>query len=227
MDIPNQRLSYALAVSILLHLVLLMIKLDQPAQSGAPGMGALSVYLSTNPIPAQSPETRQEIEFLPDIRVIWSANAEKKEATQAVLPGGAGGNLSVKGGRVDFNDSPSYIGQYPEFPLPSNDLSIPYLPPVLPWEISPHYPDAAFTAKIKGYVRLEILIDEIGKVLSVRVAESQPPGVFDDTAWKAFHKARFQPAYEYGWPVPSKISVKVIFDPEDQRKPRPQPTALK
>lgn len=227
MDIANKRLSCALAVSALLHLALMMTVLDRFAVIGTPGMGTLSVYLATAPSPVQSPQARPSVDILPDILVAWSPDSEKSTATRPASPGGNGGNLPVTAGKIDFNDSPSYIGQYPELPLPSNDLTIPYLPPVLPWEISPHYPDAAFAARTKGYVRLELLIDRIGEVVSARIVESQPPGVFDDSAWQSFHNARFEPAYEYGRPVASKASVKMVFDPDDKHNPKPRPTALK
>lgn len=227
MDIANKRLSCAIAVSALLHLALVMISLERFAADGTPGTGTLSVYLVTAPNPARSPHARPSMDILPDVLVSWSPDSEKSAATHPASPGGDGGNRPVTDEKIDFNDSPSYIGQYPQLPLPSNDLTIPYLPPVLPWEISPHYPDAAFAARTKGHVRLELLIDSLGEVVSARVVESQPPGVFDDSAWQAFHKARFEPAYEYGRPVASKASVKVIFDPDDEHKPRPRPTALK
>ncbi|OGS92432.1 MAG: hypothetical protein A2Z95_08265 [Gallionellales bacterium GWA2_60_18] len=227
MDIANKRLSCALAVSALLHLALAMIGLQRFAAIGTPGNGTLTVHLASASTPAQSPHARPSIDILPDVRATWSPDSEQGEATRPASPGGSGGNDRGTVEKVDFNDSPSYIGQYPDLPLPSNDLTIPYLPPVLPWEISPHYPDAAFAARTKGYVRLELLIDQIGEVVSARVMELQPPGVFDDSAWQSFHKARFEPAYEYGRPVASQVSVKVIFDPDDEHKPRPRATALK
>jgi TonB family protein len=227
MNIANKRLSWALAASALLHLALIMTDLGRPAAVGTPGRGTLSVHLTTASTPAQSPSTRPDIDILPDVRVTWSPNSNKNKATRPPPPGGTGGNQRDTTEKISFNDNPSHIGQYHDLPLPSDDLSIPYLPPVLPWEISPHYPDAAFAARTKGYVRLELLIDRIGEVVSARVMESQPPGVFDDAAWQAFHKARFQPAYEYGQPVASQASVKVVFDPDDEHKPRPRPTAMK
>lgn len=227
MNPENKRLSFALAVSVFVHLMLLWANTNR--QIGAPiqGVDVLLVRLAPASLAAQSSTTRPDIDVLPDFYATpFHAAKVRVPSPQAGVKGNKG-TPGVPSQRTDFNDSPSYVGQYPDLPLPAEDFTLPYLPPALPWEISPHYPDSAFARKIKGYVRLELLIDEIGAVLSARVVESNPPGVFDEAAWQAFHTVRFQPAYEYGWPVPAKVSVKVIFDPEDRRKPRPPPTALK
>jgi protein TonB len=55
----------------------------------------------------------------------------------------------------------------------------------------PKYPREA--RGVSGWVRLECLVSPKGRIRSVRVVESQPPGVFDEAAVDAMKAARFKP----------------------------------
>lgn len=76
----------------------------------------------------------------------------------------------------------------------------------------PVYPAEAGSAS--GEVTLLVMVDDDGTVHAVSVAESQPPGVFDGAATRAFDGLRFQPAMKDGRAVRSRILVRVSFSPE-------------
>ena len=58
---------------------------------------------------------------------------------------------------------------------------------------SPAYPFAALTRGIEGSVLLEYSVDHRGRVVSPRVLEASPPGVFERAALHALSRWRYQP----------------------------------
>jgi protein TonB len=60
-----------------------------------------------------------------------------------------------------------------------------------------------------GRVSLLLLIDEAGRVSGVTVVDSEPEGVFDDAAVRAYSLAAFSPARKDGRAVRSRILVAV------------------
>jgi protein TonB len=59
---------------------------------------------------------------------------------------------------------------------------------------SPVYPKGAQKRGIEGWVLLEFTVDEHGDVISPRIIESSPPGVFDSAALKALTEWKYTPA---------------------------------
>jgi protein TonB len=74
------------------------------------------------------------------------------------------------------------------------------------------YPKKARAAGIKGYVTLNLLINEQGSVETVTVLESQPQGVFDEVALNGIRGWKFQPARYQGKNVKVWAKQKVRFD---------------
>ncbi len=74
------------------------------------------------------------------------------------------------------------------------------------------YPPRAKASGITGYVLLSVLIGPTGQVEKVRVLESQPAGVFDDTAVAGVQTWKFEPASYKGENVRVWAKQRVRFD---------------
>lgn len=79
-------------------------------------------------------------------------------------------------------------------------------------EIVPDYPVDADRQQVSGKVRLLLKLEADGHVSDIEVVRSDPPGVFDDSAIKAFRDARFTPALKNGRPVRALVLIEVTFD---------------
>ena len=75
------------------------------------------------------------------------------------------------------------------------------------------YPQLAYQNRIRGRVALRILINERGEIDDISVVESEPRGVFDDTALGATKMLAFSPAIRDGRPVKSEKTIEIVFDP--------------
>ncbi|HUO43973.1 MAG TPA: TonB family protein [Burkholderiales bacterium] len=88
--------------------------------------------------------------------------------------------------------------------------------------IKPAYPAAALAARVNGVVTLLLLIDEFGVVNEVDVVNADPPGYFEDAAPQAFRGARFAPAQRHGYPVKSRVLIKLNYDYEAEQHAQQQ-----
>lgn len=77
--------------------------------------------------------------------------------------------------------------------------------------IQPIYPEPATASDIQGWVVLRIKLDETGKIVSVKVADASPAGVFDQSALDAFKQGKFAPAQKLGRAVKSLVEIKIWF----------------
>ena len=66
----------------------------------------------------------------------------------------------------------------------------------------PVYPPRAKAGGVEGYVVLEYRVALSGQVLDLVVLESQPRGVFDESALAAVRTWRYRPAVRDGQDVP-------------------------
>jgi len=74
------------------------------------------------------------------------------------------------------------------------------------------YPAQAAKEGIKGYVIINILIGKDGSVELAKVLESQPSGIFDETALNGIRGWRFSPAQYKGKPVKMWAKQKISFN---------------
>jgi periplasmic protein TonB len=74
------------------------------------------------------------------------------------------------------------------------------------------YPPRAKATGVTGYVLLSVLIGPTGQVERVKVLESQPAGVFDDTAVAGVQGWKFEPASYKGENVRVWAKQRVRFD---------------
>lgn len=78
--------------------------------------------------------------------------------------------------------------------------------------ISPEYPAEAARQRQSGTVRLQLKLEADGRVVDASVVDATPPGVFEDSALRAFRAARFAPARKDGRPVRALILIEVSYD---------------
>jgi len=74
------------------------------------------------------------------------------------------------------------------------------------------YPKKAKKMGIKGYVLLNLLIDNSGNVVKVKVLESEPEGIFDDVASQGVKAWKFTPGEYKGKAVKVWAKQKIRFD---------------
>ncbi len=86
--------------------------------------------------------------------------------------------------------------------------------PQLTAELRPTYPEEARRLGIEGSVVIELEIDESGRVRSLKVLESNPPGVFDEAVRMTYGRATFSPALRNGRPVRYLGRYRVSFELE-------------
>ena len=88
-----------------------------------------------------------------------------------------------------------------------------YLPIV---KANPKYPRRAQLRGIEGYVVLEYVVDETGRVVNPRVLEAKPRRTFDKAAIEATHLYRYLPAVKEGQPIAvSGVRTRITFEMAD------------
>ncbi|HKU91533.1 MAG TPA: energy transducer TonB, partial [Steroidobacteraceae bacterium] len=71
---------------------------------------------------------------------------------------------------------------------------------------------AGVSPKTKGYVVLSYNIQTNGKVSDIQIVESEPAGVFDDSARDAVRRWVYEPRKENGVTVASPGKARLVFD---------------
>jgi protein TonB len=85
-------------------------------------------------------------------------------------------------------------------------------------EIVPDYPYEADRQRMSGKVRLQLELEADGRIRDIAVVSATPPGVFEDSAIKAFRNARFAPAQKNGRPVRARVVIEVLYDWEGRAR---------
>ncbi|MDZ7594456.1 MAG: TonB family protein [Thiobacillus sp.] len=91
------------------------------------------------------------------------------------------------------------------------------VPPRALREIVPDYPNDADRRRLSGKVRLQLKLEADGRIGAIEVVSAAPPGIFDESAIKAFGAARFAPAQKNGRPVRALVLIEVVYDWEGRR----------
>lgn len=78
-------------------------------------------------------------------------------------------------------------------------------------QVAPTYPARARAKNIQGSVMLAVLVRDDGSVGDVRVLQSEPAGVFDQTAVAAVRQWAFEPATYQGQPVSLRMQIIIPF----------------
>ena len=79
--------------------------------------------------------------------------------------------------------------------------------------VIPVYPSEELAASAGGLIKLQLLIDEVGRVTSVEVIESALPATFGVSAARAFEAVRFRPGLRNGSPVRCRVNTSIQFAP--------------
>ncbi len=77
--------------------------------------------------------------------------------------------------------------------------------------VSPDLPRFAVEHHLSGWVLLNVRLRADGRVESVKVVESSPPGTFDEAARQVFLQSVFQAGQRGGEPVNAQFEVKMTF----------------
>jgi protein TonB len=133
------------------------------------------------------------------------------EAELAGVPGGVPGGIAggVLGGLAEAPPPPP---PPPAAPEPRKPIRIggAIKEPILIHRVDPEYPALAVHSRMEGVVILEAIVDEEGRVESVRVLRS--PGVFDQAALNAVRQWRYSPVLLNGKPEKFILTVVVSFN---------------
>lgn len=208
------RLEVALCASLVLHLLVLALALLTSGgnMAGVRQMDShvLNAMLSpvSRPNPAVPAPEEQQGEYVspesdlhqkPDVDIRLNA---PDPITQTAL-------AAIAPQKTDAAP-PSQSAAASDVHMPSG-VSGPGKQPRLLSEIVLDYPSSA--GDREGRVTLGIVVNATGSVDEVLVISSDPTGVFDDAAIRAFSPARFSPGEMLGVPVRSSIVVEVSFFP--------------
>ena len=133
---------------------------------------------------------------------------EEQFAVEGGVPGGIPGG--VAGGLLpDLPPPPPPPPAVPPAPRKPLRVGGEIKEPALVYRVEPTYPAAASAMGIEGTVILEALVDEEGRVTSVRVLRSN--GVFDRAALDAVRQWRYSPVLLNGRPEKFVLTVVVTF----------------
>lgn len=84
-------------------------------------------------------------------------------------------------------------------------------PPSFRSRVVPEYPERARQREIEGKVLVSALVGVDGRVQSIQILESNPPGVFDETVVAALNQSIFEPAQYKGNPVETWVNIPFPF----------------
>ena len=78
--------------------------------------------------------------------------------------------------------------------------------------IQPTYPQRALARGIEGWVIVEFVVDELGRVLEPRVIDAQPLKIFDREALKAVLRYKYKPRVVNGQPqMVNGVRQRIVF----------------
>jgi periplasmic protein TonB len=86
-------------------------------------------------------------------------------------------------------------------------------PPKLVRNMPVNYPPQAKRDRVEGRVVVRCLIDAKGKADKMEVVESEPAGVFDETALKSLKYWQFRPGVLKGEMVATWVKIPLSFKP--------------
>lgn len=125
-----------------------------------------------------------------------SAPASHQQASASPVTGSDSGQLEKGGGGVPYG-----IGQ-----LDGTLTVLSAMPPV--------YPPAAKQRNIEGWVRVEFVVTEEGKVGRISVVDAEPKGIFEQAVLRCVNKWRFKPGTVKGTAVSTRVEQTIAFQLE-------------
>lgn len=202
----DSRLLAAIALSVLLHLALLLGIPADPG-GGVPRVAA-PLYARLEPAatePSQLPQAAlnpAELAGVPARAIARpSAPATTVEPQHQSPP--AAKELPSElpdGSGIPLSRDPTYY--------PARQLDV-YPRLLAPLKLD--YPERAAAQRVDGNLLLLLLIDEYGTVDEASVVEAQPAGYFEAAALSVLRMTRFSPAQKQGRPVKSRVLLQVSY----------------
>lgn len=208
------RLAAGLALSFLLHVAIALSFMGTPVR-GQGGTSAERVTVRVAPGPLTQPNTPVQVAEPRVAQRVPRASDAKRPAVAPVsapvpepAPPAATEPEALRAtGPVPVAEAPVGVAAAGAIYLPASALDRRPLPEEEP--ALEHPPGAPFAS---GYVVLRILVNELGTVDGVEVLVSDPEGVFDAAATRAFSEVRYHPAQRNGLAVKAEMIVEVKFD---------------
>ena len=121
------------------------------------------------------------------------------------LSAGMGGTIEISGLlKSDFEVSDSLF-------VTAFNLNEVDQPPRLIRAVNPRYPFEAAQKGIEGRVTLRFVVDSTGQAQEPEVIDSEPEGVFDESALAVVKKYKFRPAMKGGKPVDCIVKAPIKF----------------
>lgn len=75
----------------------------------------------------------------------------------------------------------------------------------------PQYPMRAKRRNIEGWVQVQLVVDQQGRVAEVEILDQEPPGVFEQAVRQSVAKWRFEPGTVAGVPVQTVAETRIRF----------------
>lgn len=107
----------------------------------------------------------------------------------------------------------------PRVPEPAKTPQLTKMPVLVRYTEAAYPPDAK-AQSMEGEVILKLVVDELGRVAAVQVAQSAG-AAFDDAATTAAWRFIFEPAEVDGVPAPVQIEYRTLFRLKEEPPPRP------
>jgi protein TonB len=230
---PRLRRTLAAAwISLGLHAALIaLVQVVPPASLslGAPAIEARLVSAPAVPPAAETPPAPEvKVPEKPPKAVPLRAPSETPEALPVAEPP-ASPPAEPEQPAAEADPLPAPVAASPAAPAPvatitssvdltfytARDLDV---QPRALREIVPDYPSDADRRRLSGKVRLQLKLEADGRVSDIGIVSASPPGIFDESAIKAFRAARFAPAQKGGRPVRALVVIEVVYDWEGRRE---------
>lgn len=211
-------LAKALAISALLHAAAALI-LGQAAgakyaRPWTQGSGTTMTIVSLSHAP--SADAGDPVSGILSLDVAGSPSAFPGASATGSTPD-AGHALEERGRNGPRESAPVAVLPQVHY-FPTNELDT---RPGIMVHINPEYPVGALAEGITGTAVIRIYINESGEVDDVVALSGKPPGVFEESAVRAFRHARFSPGAKGGIPVKAYAMLEVLFDlPHAELRPR-------
>lgn len=205
----NARLGLAFGASALFHALAFAAFGAAPgAQFARPwmsGSGASLTVVSLNHAPeASSSEALAGAIASADPGSFSVAAGELRPGTSA----DSGPAADASGRNGPAQTAPVSLLPQPQY-YPSNELDT---RPGIMVHIKPDYPEQAIASQISGKAVIRLYINERGSIDDAVAISGTPPGVFEESALRAFREARFSPGAKGGIPVKCYITLEVNFE---------------
>ena len=199
-------LSVGVALTLLQFTAVGMLNQDRIQENRA-----AAVKLSAAPVIVEPIPNRKDVSVVKDRSPL--ATKPPKKLQQSAIKPSAIRALAPPSGGVQLSGVLASLGKVSlgEFEGGEAQLSGSDRPARIQRAVEPTYPSSARRDGIEGFVLLRLQIDADGRVTSVDVVDSEPIGVFEQSARDAARKFKFEPSRAGGRFVPVTIEKKISF----------------